>query len=416
MRIGIVGGGAAGLATAWLLQHDHEVWLFEKEQRLGGHAHTVEIERGGSRIAVESGFEFFIEDVYPNFQRLLRVLEVPLRQYPMTFTLHTAGSGKTYLLPPVRDGGICWRAFGPRSLAHMLQFELLLRRATEVVANRDRSVTIGDFAARIPLTRSFREQFLFPFLSGGWCVPAAEFCRFAAYDVLKLARLHRAFSLAPRIYSEVVGGTRTYVAAMQLALSRAHITSGAGISFIRRAGDGYAVADARGATREFDHLVLATGAHEACRLLERVPEAGEQRRELARIRYSPTTIAIHGDRRVMPPKTRDWSVFNIRWDGRVSLSTVWKGSGGDAQVFRSWVNGSSSGLAPVYHVATYDHPVVDIEYFHAQQRLGELMGRNNLWFAGVYTYDIDIHESAIQSAIRVARQLAPCSPGLRRLL
>ena len=102
----------------------------------------------------------------------------------------------------------------------------------------------------------------------------------------------------------------------------------------------------------------------------------------------------------MPPKTRDWSVFNIRWDGRVSLSTVWRGGGGDQQVFRSWVDGSSTGLDPVYHVATYDHPVVDIEYFHAQERLGELMGRNNLWFAGVYAYDIVKEVDALGEPIR----------------
>jgi predicted NAD/FAD-binding protein len=223
-------------------------------------------------------------------------------------------------------------------------------------------------------------------------------------------------TLTPSVYSEIVGGTRTYVAALQRALSRTHLCRSTAVSSIRRAGDGYAVADTRGDTREFDHLVLATGAHQACQILESVPDAAEQRRQLARIKYSPTTIAIHGDRRAMPPKARDWSVFNIRWDGRVSLSTVWKGHGGDQPVFRSWVEGRSSGLAPVYHFATYDHPVVDVEYFQAQQKLGELMGRCNLWFAGLYTYDIDIHESAIQSAIRIARQLAPGSAALRRLV
>jgi len=47
MRIGIIGGGAAGLAAAWLLEHDHDVTHFEKDDRLGGHAHTVDIEVDG---------------------------------------------------------------------------------------------------------------------------------------------------------------------------------------------------------------------------------------------------------------------------------------------------------------------------------------------------------------------------------
>jgi predicted NAD/FAD-binding protein len=59
MRIGIIGGGAAGLATAWLLEQDHDVTLFEKDDRLGGHAHTVDIDVGGRPLSVDAGFQFF---------------------------------------------------------------------------------------------------------------------------------------------------------------------------------------------------------------------------------------------------------------------------------------------------------------------------------------------------------------------
>lgn len=40
MRIAVVGGGISGLASAWLLSRAHEVTLFERDARLGGHAHT----------------------------------------------------------------------------------------------------------------------------------------------------------------------------------------------------------------------------------------------------------------------------------------------------------------------------------------------------------------------------------------
>ena len=43
MRVGIVVGGGAGLAVAWLLEEAHEVTLLEAERRLGGHAMTVEV-------------------------------------------------------------------------------------------------------------------------------------------------------------------------------------------------------------------------------------------------------------------------------------------------------------------------------------------------------------------------------------
>ena len=59
MKIGIVGGGAAGLTSAWLLGDQHEVTLFEADDRLGGHAHTIEIETDGQRLEVDAGFQFF---------------------------------------------------------------------------------------------------------------------------------------------------------------------------------------------------------------------------------------------------------------------------------------------------------------------------------------------------------------------
>lgn len=41
MRIGIIDGGGASLVTAWLLEENLDVTLYEKEVRLGGHAHTI---------------------------------------------------------------------------------------------------------------------------------------------------------------------------------------------------------------------------------------------------------------------------------------------------------------------------------------------------------------------------------------
>jgi predicted NAD/FAD-binding protein len=71
MRIGIIGGGAAGLTATWLLQDRHDVTLFEQQARFGGHAHTFELEQDGGRAPVAVGFEFFAHGMWPTFHRLL---------------------------------------------------------------------------------------------------------------------------------------------------------------------------------------------------------------------------------------------------------------------------------------------------------------------------------------------------------
>ena len=415
MRIAVIGGGSAGLCAAWLLQDDHEVTLIERQHRLGGHAHTVDVRQDDVTGLVESGFEFFTEDAHPTFYRLLETLQVPLRHYPMTYTLYLEESGKVHILPPRRADGFFWPAFLPRTLSWLLQFEFFLRHGRRLVERRDVSVTIGDFVTRLPLSRRFRDEFLYPFVMGGWCIPFADFCRLAAYNVLKYIVLNGPRGLEPRAFVEIAGGTAVYVSALRQALCRVDVRCGAEIRCIRRSAKAFVLIDAAGKAREFDHVVFATNAREACRLLHCLEGAEEEREALSRFRYFATWIAVHGDRRFMPPEERHWSVFNVHWSQTLSRSTVWRGQRGSAPLFKSWVNRDASLPEPLFHLTRYDHPMMDVEHFRAQQQLAALQGRRNLWFAGAYAHDIDSHESAIQSAIHVARQLAPATRNLARL-
>ena len=45
MKIAVVGSGVSGIGAVWALNEhsDHEVHLFEANDYLGGHTHTVEI-------------------------------------------------------------------------------------------------------------------------------------------------------------------------------------------------------------------------------------------------------------------------------------------------------------------------------------------------------------------------------------
>ena len=40
-KIAVVGSGVAALSSAWLLSKRHDVTLYEKGDRLGGHSNTV---------------------------------------------------------------------------------------------------------------------------------------------------------------------------------------------------------------------------------------------------------------------------------------------------------------------------------------------------------------------------------------
>jgi uncharacterized protein len=55
MRIAVIGTGIAGLGAAYALSRAHEVELFERDERPGGHTNTVL--HGG--LALDTGFIWF---------------------------------------------------------------------------------------------------------------------------------------------------------------------------------------------------------------------------------------------------------------------------------------------------------------------------------------------------------------------
>ena len=416
MRIGIIGGGAAGLASAWLLNDDHDVTLFEKDERLGGHAHTIEVEAHGQRIAVDAGFQFFAATpTYATFNRLLDVLEVPRQSYAATLTVHHAGRRHPTVLPPFRNGTPVWDSFTPRALRDMVRFRAFMAAVPDFLSEHDTTVTIEDYIARQRLPASFIDGFLYPLLLAFWCVELDHFRGFAAYNVLYYLGANLPKGMSAPTQSEVVGGLGVYVEALTRQMRRVRVLRGTGAAAIERHDDGYVIVDVHGERRTVDQVVVATNAQQALGLLESIPVLEARCRQLRRFEYFDTTIAIHGDRRLMPASTSAWSVVNARWDGAHSSLSIWDPRRG-LPIFKSWVTYDERMPQPLYAVATYEHGKITPDYFDAQDRLRAMQGEHGVWLAGLYTHDADSHESAIRSAVTVAQGIAPNSPRLRRLL
>ena len=66
MKIAIIGSGISGLSAALLLSQKHQITLFEKDNRFGGHANTVEIKKNNKSISVDTGFIVFNNKNYPD--------------------------------------------------------------------------------------------------------------------------------------------------------------------------------------------------------------------------------------------------------------------------------------------------------------------------------------------------------------
>jgi len=86
-KIAIIGSGISGLTSAYLLNHQHDVHLFEANDYLGGHTQTTDVELAGETYPVNTGFIVFNDWTYPNFIELMDQLGVASEDSDMSFSV-----------------------------------------------------------------------------------------------------------------------------------------------------------------------------------------------------------------------------------------------------------------------------------------------------------------------------------------
>ena len=97
MKIAVVGGGVAGIVSAYLLQQKHQVTLFEQNDYLGGHTNTIVLQDGpDAGLAVDTGFIVLNDATYPLFQKFLAQLGVATRVAEMSFGFRCLQTGLVY--------------------------------------------------------------------------------------------------------------------------------------------------------------------------------------------------------------------------------------------------------------------------------------------------------------------------------
>src|SRR6056300_1731184 len=96
MKIAVIGSGIAGNVAAYHLAREHDVTVFEADNRIGGHTNTVELEYSGRKYAIDTGFIVFNERTYPNFIKLLDELDVAWQDSDMGFSVQHEKTGLEY--------------------------------------------------------------------------------------------------------------------------------------------------------------------------------------------------------------------------------------------------------------------------------------------------------------------------------
>lgn len=405
-RIAVVGSGVSGLSCAWALAHDHDVVLYEADDRLGGHADTREVRWRGRTIAVDTGFIVYNAPTYPNFAALLAHLKVETAPTDMSFSASLDGGRYEYAGKDLR--GLFAQPLNALRPRFWSMLRDLLRFYAEAPRDLDRlgDISLDDYLARGGYGAAFVRDHLYPMAAAIWSTPAAEIGAFPAAALIRFCVNHGLLKLTRRpIWRTIRGGAQSYVG--RLAEKIAEIRVGAPVTSISRRPDGVEV-DARGVDR-FDAVVIATHADTALAMLA-APSARE-RRLLGAIRYAPSVAYLHSDASLMPRRRAAWAAWNYLaetgGDRRLAV-TYWMNQLqplGDAPALFVTLNPPRPPRADLIHARlAYRHPQFDVAAMTAQKKLWSLQGVDRVWYCGAYLGS-GFHEDGLQAGLAVAEQL-----------
>jgi predicted NAD/FAD-binding protein len=415
LKIGIVGAGIAGLASAWLLDGDHEVTLFEKNEYLGGHALTVPVERGSRRTYANPAFGYLAPSIYPRFLRLLGLLGVRTVPLPASLTIHSRPRNRATLLTPRASVARLASVAHPKMIATLLELQRVLVAARRLDADDDWQTTLADFLARERVSAFARDEIFLPWTAAITEAAVSDVGGLSARAALKYPVHAQSGRRTDFKLLELEGGVAAYVEPLRATLKTSAVLLGSAVQAISRRDGRFVLTDVSGRAHEFDHVVLAAPADATKALIDTLAGAGDLGTILAGLPYTHARIAVHGDTTTMPQRRSDWSVYNAMFDGTRCEATIWARGHGEIEYFKSWVTFAREMPRDIYSLHDFRHPVPTPGFYRAQAQLRPRNGRDNLWFVGSYTQDIDSHESGLCSALELARRLNPGSANLRKL-
>ena len=415
-RVAVVGGGIAGLSTAWLLSKTHRVTLFEAEPRLGGHTHTVDVTLEGVTAPVDTGFLVYNERTYPALTALFRHLDVQTVESDMSFSVRIADSGLEWAGSDLNALFAQRRNLLRPAFWQMLRDVLRFNREATALAGAQAGTeqSLGRFLSERGFSAAFRDWYLLPMAGAIWSCPPQQMLAYPARTFFRFCANHGLLQISDRPrWRTVAGGGRKYVERLAAALTDVRLNTP--VESVRRVPAGVEVLMAGGSER-FDDVILACHSDQSLRLLADADH--DERAVLGAIPYQINEAVLHTDEWLLPRSRRAWSAWNYQ------AAAV---ADGDKPVGVSYLINRLQPLpfaqpvivtlnpadAPredrVLKRLQYAHPVFDVASDAAQARIAALQGRRGTWFCGAWT-GFGFHEDGLRSALAVAADFGVVAP------
>jgi predicted NAD/FAD-binding protein len=406
-RLAVIGSGISGLTSAYILsKNGHDVTLFEANDYLGGHTHTIPVEIEGTVYSVDTGFIVFNKRTYPNFCDLLAELNVKIQPSEMSFSYRSDLRGLEY------SGHNLNTLFSDRKNFFKLDFYNLIKdiilfnqdAKKFLTKNNDLETTISDFINKNKYSEQFQECYLVPMMAAIWSKNKEDTLNCSADFILQFYNNHGLLDLynRPRWYV-VKDGSKNYIAPMLKNLKNQVYLNSRVEKIIR--GPNNITIIVNSTKHTFDAVVCATHSDQALAMLE-MPTS-EEINILSAIKYTNNEVVLHTDNNVMPYSKWAWASWNYLDNHGLEATLTYymnrlQSINSKHEFFVSVNLAHEIAENKIIQSFKYAHPCLTLSALKAQKQINLINGVNNTYYAGSY-WGYGFHEDGVNSAINTCK-------------
>ncbi len=412
--VAIIGTGISGLGSAYMLQDKYNVTVYEKNDYIGGHTRTVNINTKDGVVPVDTGFIVFNHNTYPNLTALFNKLDVRTNKSLMSFGVS------------VNNG---WLEYGSQTLANvfaqkknLLSLKYLkfikdimtFNHYSQSLLSTNKinpSMTLSDYLQELKVSKWFIDYYILAMGAAIWSSPIEKMQAFPAESFIRFFNNHGllATSGQPQWHT-VDGGSKTYINKI-LDNLKAEIKLNTGVSKVVRNNGKVTITDNNGEVNDYDHVIFASHSDQTLSMLDDVTDAEFE--VLSQIKYQKNRMVLHSDESFMPKNRKAWSSWiylseNKKDEGETIALSYWMNNlqklNTDQSMIVTLNPSREPSLSLKHDEYIFDHPVFDKDAIEAQKLLPEIQGKQNTWFTGAY-WAYGFHEDGLKSAINVAKSL-----------
>ncbi len=403
MKIALIGGGASGMVTAYLLnKQGHHVTIFEKQPILGGHIRTlnqnIKPNRGDCNEFLEGGVLEF-PCAFHNFLSLMQELEVELAPVTIGSALFME-DGHHFL-----SGAMIQKNFtGLERAIEYLRLDTLYARSagfwvtTKFANNQDfRDHPLSQHLHR----QSIRNCWLKLLTMYSYSMPFQMIDNFPAELALPALRDYIFVN-----WVRVKGGVYSYIEKI-LERFQGEILLNVEFSAITRTPDAVMIQLSDGAAQIFDQVVFATPPDQVMKLLTDPSDAEVRRFSAWQPNYATTVMhtdtSMYAKYGIQEPSEFDFFQTSEGWGYNAYLNQLC-GISSSQRYSLAFNLDQLISQDQIIHLQHHHTPLYTVDSFRYRDEVVATNGENRTYHAGAYLGD-GLHEGAITAALRVAERI-----------